>query len=290
MEIKKPFVFQADSAIVNEVYEKNKNYLIEYNTSVPKKYCVLYFSSNNIYFPNDETVFTDEIIKKDRFEWYSTRIQKGYKNIFLRDIKKQWYLTGINGEINTPEKLLAFLQKETEGYSVIALGSSAGGFASVIFGQLLNAEQIYTFNGQFEILSLLQKSTEDIDPILFRNRDNKTLLPFYDTLNFINNPEPIFYFYSNKSQWDVEQNQYVSGKAINTLAFNTNHHGIPFFKSNLPFLLNTTPSKLKALSKKTHWPIIFSLNTVGIVETFKEGLYLARLTLKRMFAGKTKKN
>src|SRR5882672_2149619 len=125
MEIKEPFVFQADSEIVNAVYREGSNYIIEYNKEVPQEYCILYFSSNNIYYPNEESVFNSHIKQKNRFEWYGTRINKGYKHIFLRDIKKQWYLKGVNAQIDSPDQLLHFLQKETKGYKVIALGSSS---------------------------------------------------------------------------------------------------------------------------------------------------------------------
>lgn len=54
MEIKDPFVFQVDAGIVNEVYTNQPNYLIAYNEQVPKEYCVVYFSSNDLYYPNND--------------------------------------------------------------------------------------------------------------------------------------------------------------------------------------------------------------------------------------------
>jgi len=49
------------------------------------------------------------------------------------------------------------LREESKRYSVITLGSSADGFAAVLYGQLLDAEIIYSFNGQFENNPLLKK-------------------------------------------------------------------------------------------------------------------------------------
>ena len=171
MEIKENYSFQVDSETVKKVYQDQDNYLIEYSEEVPKKYCIIYFSSNDIYYPNTENAFIEQLLGKNRFEWYKTRINYGHKHIFIRDIQKQWYLGGINSRIDTPEKLIAFLKNETKGYLVIAIGSSAGGFASIIYGQLLNAERIYSFNGQFEIRSILNSSTETIDPLIFRNKE-----------------------------------------------------------------------------------------------------------------------
>lgn len=267
MEIKATHVFQADSEAVNEVYNNQNNYLIEYNKEVPEEYCVLYFSSNDLYYPNNNVAFSESVIKKNRFEWYGNRIHDGYKHIFIRDIKKQWYLTGINGSINSPEKLLEFLKKETAGFKVIALGSSAGGFASVIYGQLLDAKHILTFNGQFEILSLLKSSTENIDPVIFRNQNNPVLLPYYDTINFIKKPASIFYFHSAQSQWDINQSKYVAHIELNKISFQTNNHGIPFLKSNLEVLLNMSDADLRNLSGKSFHPLFFSLKMVGFYKT-----------------------
>lgn len=138
MEIKDNYSFQVDSEIVKEAYQNQDNYLIEYSEEVPKDYCIIYFSSNDIYYPNTGIAFQEQLLSKNRFEWYKTRVNIGYKHIFIRDIQKQWYLGGINSQIDTPEKLFDFLKDETAGYRVIALGSSAGGFAAIIYGQLLS--------------------------------------------------------------------------------------------------------------------------------------------------------
>ncbi|TDO19027.1 hypothetical protein [Pedobacter duraquae] len=268
MELNADYVFQTDSEIVNRQYLTNQNYLIEYDRTVDPEYCVLYFSSNNIYFPNTSEAFTESIIDKGRYEWYGNRINKGFKHIFLRDIKKQWYLTGINNDIDDPEKLIAFLKAETQGYKIIAVGSSAGGFISTIIGQSLGAEQIYSFNGQSEILSLLAKpNASTVNPILFRNKDNSKLLPFFDVLNFITHPKSIFYFYSTASQWDIEQHAHLTNRAINVYAFKTSNHGIPFLKTNLPVILNLPEPDLLKLSGMVFHPILFSLKIVGLAQT-----------------------
>ncbi len=262
-------VFQADSKNIGEVYTKADNYLVEYDEMQLKKYCVLYFSSNNIYFPNTAEVFENSIIKKNKFEWYGTRINKAYKHIFLRDIKKQWYLTGINESVSNPDALLNFLRKETKGYKVITVGSSAGGFAAVLYGQLLKAELIYTFNGQFEINSLLKVSSEKTDPILFREQTNSYLRDYYDLRSFIKEPRSIHYFCSKNSTWDNEQYIHISKLPINTYHFKTNHHGIPFIKSILPVLLNAPITTLESYLGKKINPITFSVFVGGLDLTIK---------------------
>jgi hypothetical protein len=273
METVNPFVFQTDSQLVNDIYQNNPNYRIEYLDSLPNQICVIYFSSNDIYYPNTDKSFIYNIKEKDKYEWYGTRIPNAYKHIFLRDIKKQWYLSGINKDIYTPQMLLAFLQKETLGYSVILVGSSAGGFASVLYGSLLNAIKVYTFNGQFEINSLLKTSTPDIDPLIFRYASDENLRPFYDTKPFINNHTKIFYFHSSKSQWDMEQLDHMKDTGIHLISFITNHHGIPFLKCNIPPIFSLDSEKLLKLKNKKHHPLFFSIQQVGLIETVR-GLYL----------------
>jgi hypothetical protein len=112
MEKSYPLVFQTDSEIVNEYYSNSNNHLIEYDQSQSKEYCVIYSSSNDLYYPNTEIAFQESIIKKNRFEWYGNRITYAHKHIFLRDLKKQWYLSGINQNINSHEKLFSFLKKK----------------------------------------------------------------------------------------------------------------------------------------------------------------------------------
>ncbi len=283
MEIKENYSFQVDSETVKKVYQDQDNYLIEYSEEVPKKYCIIYFSSNDIYYPNTENAFIEQLLGKNRFEWYKTRINYGHKHIFIRDIQKQWYLGGINSRIDTPEKLIAFLKNETKGYLVIAIGSSAGGFASIIYGQLLNAERIYSFNGQFEIRSILNSSTETIDPLIFRNKENEKLKNWYDSRNFISNPSIIYYFQSARSTWDIEQFEYVKDIPINHIKFHTSNHGIPFLKTNLPFVINQSQSALFQMTEKILYPISFSFKSIGIYQTILSLATIFKFGLNKIY-------
>lgn len=267
-------VFQTDSDIVNQVYKENPNYLVEYTEGASssnldeEKYCILYFSSNDIYYPNTKEAFEKQLLNINRYEWFKQRVNVGSKHIFIRDIKKQWYLTGINAKVNSIEKLHALLREETEGYKLITLGSSAGGYAAVLFGSLLNAERILTFNGQFFLNDLFKKTTEAINPVLFREKDNKNINTYFSIKPFINNPEKVFYFYSDRSDWDINQYNHVSDLGIQLIPFRTSHHGIPFLKSNLKFVLNLNTNQLKRLVGKTQFPLLFSFKVEGVFSTF----------------------
>jgi hypothetical protein len=268
MDVEKPFVFQTDSDIVRKVYQENPNYLIEYSEDCPnQEYCTIYFCSHNIYYPNTEEIFKKRIVEKNFYEWYGTRIKKSYKHIFIRDIFKQWYLRGINSEINTPAKLFDFLIKETNGYKVIIVGCSAGGYASVLYGSLLQAEKVLAFSPQFTIATLLDSSSENIDPLIFRLKD-MPVAKYYDLNNFINPETDIYYFYPNKSKWDIEQFGHIRHfHNIHTITILTNHHGVPFPKACLPEILNYSKNRLNALTGNPHNFYMFSIHLVGFWKT-----------------------
>jgi hypothetical protein len=283
MEAVNNFVFQVDSPIVQNAYRDMPNYKIKIDPSGQKDLCVIYFASHYIYNPNEETAFKRDIVTKDKFEWYETTIKSAGKHLFLRDIQKQWYLTGINAHINNPDSLLAFLKTETAGFRVITVGSSAGGFAAILYGQQLGAEQIFSFNGQFEVNSQLETSSEAIDPVIFRNRQNTHLRKYYEITWAITNPEVIFYFYSINSAWDAQQASCVENKSINRIPFRTSHHGIPFLKNNLPVVLNMSPHELRVFSNKIQHPILFSVKLIGLTRTIAGLLKTLNIVLRKFF-------
>lgn len=261
--------FQADSYIVWNVYRNNPNYRIEYNENCSnKECCAIYFSSNDIYFPNDETIFKKRILEKDFYEWYENRIDKAYKHIFIRDIFKQWYLTGINAEIDSPEKLLEFLKKETEGKQIIAVGSSAGGYAAILYGIQLYAKRIIAFNAQFELESSLRQMNENIYPLVYRLSvtDRRK---YYDLKKIIDLDNPnIYYFHSAMSHWDIMEIKHINDcKNIHILRFKTEHHGIPFLKVALKKVLNSENIELNRYTEKLNHPVWFTIKMVGIVKT-----------------------
>lgn len=279
MEVKRPFVFQTDSEIVQKQYRENLNYLIEYSeNAIVGEYCTIYFCSNDIYYPNTEDIFRKRIVEEDFYEWYGTRVEKSHKHIFIRDIFKQWYLAGINSKIDTPAKLLEFLRHETKGFKIITIGSSAGGYAAILYGSLLNVCRVIAFNPQSELKSEMEKSNETKNPLLFRLKETP-LFKYFDLLDWINSQTDIYYFYSNKSVWDIEQCNHIKNRTgIHVISFSTAHHGIPFLKVCLSKVLNSDKDSLSRLSDKIHNPWFFSINMVGfrrvLIGTIKQ-LYKA---------------
>lgn len=276
-------IFQIDSDLVKKVYKENNNYLIEYDNHIKSKVCAIYFSSNDIYFPNTEDIFEERILKKNMYEWYKCRIQEAQKHIFIRDIFKQWYLKGINIHINNHEKLLDLLKRETNGYQLITIGSSAGGYAAILYGSLLNATRIIATNPQFEIYSLLDDSEERWNPLVFRLATNPQYNKLYDITPYLSINSTIYYFYSNQSLWDCKQyNKVKNNPCIKIISFKTSHHGIPFLKVALYKTINLSANELNKLALSTHSPILYTISKVGLWKTCIGLLNQIKSRLKRL--------
>ena len=186
-------------------------------------------------------------------------------------MNKQWYLSGINERINTPETLLSLLKSETEGFEIVTVGSSAGGYAAILYGILLRASQVFAFNAQFEINSLLD--TDEIrNPLVFRLKETSRR-KYYDLIPFIKEKQntSINYFVSVNSPWDRKQISHVNKEGaewyINIICFKTDHHGIPFPKAALQDVLNDTQSVLLEDSSNLNNPIFYSIGKIGFRKT-----------------------
>lgn len=222
------------SKIITEEYAKD-NYRIIYNLDCSKENCVIFFTSHSFYPNNTENEIEDYLVVKDRYEWVSisqNAVLRNYakKFIFVRDVYKQWYAKGINENINSVQKLAEFLLCETKGLNVTTCGSSAGGYAAVLFGHLIGAEKSLNFCGQFspELTSDdVQMFLESYQDVTENNsyRDISTLLKSSKT--------PVFYYYSAKSKMDIIQHEHVK-KVVGedcplffVTGINSSVHGMP---------------------------------------------------------------
>jgi len=132
---------------------------------------------------------------------------------------------------------------------------------------LLHAERTYCFNAQYEINSLLTDSDKKTNPLIFRNAGNPELRKYFDTKGFITHPERIYYFYSNKSNWDIEQHAHIKDLGINVISFNTNTHGPPVLKCSMSAVLSLSEQQLKGFVGKENKPFWFSCKLVGFPVT-----------------------
>jgi hypothetical protein len=290
MEKKNHLIFQVHSPeVLNEF--SNRNFLIEHDDpgNLEDNLCAIYFSSNEIYYPNTNLAFEDAIIKRDKYEWKRNKFTQAKKHIFLRDIRKQWYIGGINTELDSVLKLSEFLKKETEGYKVFTIGSSAGGYAAILYGSLLSANRVYAFNSQFNLNVIINKSNSFTDPILFEKREDSAFNCYFDLSNYLTSQTDYYYFQSSFSKIDLEQYNSITTSAkqkINIIRFKTSNHGFPFLRINIPYILSFKKSNLKLLANKTYHPILFSVRLIGVLPTlsFAFKALLNRYKKKRLEA------
>ena len=234
-------MFQIDSEIVRSVYNTYPNYKIVYDDTCKENVCAICFSSNGIYYPNTEENFRKRIVEKDFFEWYHTRV-KARKHIFVRDVFKHWYLEGINAEINSPEKMKEWQKSATKGYGVVTVGSSAGGYAAVLYGSLLNAKRVIAFNAQFNLWHLFNSSSANSNPLVVKYKNTERSL-FFDLKGMLQDSVNYYYFLSTGCYEDSQQYRKLFSspfppQSLSCLRFRTAHHGIPFLKVALTRVLN----------------------------------------------------
>ena len=176
-----PFPWNNSELLANE-YAKDNYKIIRTGNKTGR--AIIFCSGNGLYFPNTEAEFTGKIITNDRYEWENLandkRIMKYYELIiFIRDIYKQWYITGINSRINTVEKTANFLKDLTAGLEITTCGSSAGGYAAVLFAHFLKAERFFSLSGQFSITHQISSEA----PFVLMNASNSAVNKYYDISN-----------------------------------------------------------------------------------------------------------
>lgn len=138
---------------VNEVYNREKNFMIVDHANRKNK-AVIFFSSNSIFFPDDIKTFRKIIVRKDRYEWTTaiSHLKSFDKLIFVRDINKCWYERGISSNVKSLIQLSNFLSSETLNFSeVYYVGVSAGGYAALITGTLNDGTCIFAINPQLDV-------------------------------------------------------------------------------------------------------------------------------------------
>lgn len=99
-----------------------------------------FFSGNGLYYPNTISSFCKTVVEQNRYEWWNVGhseeiVKQAGKIIYVRDVYKQFYVKGINVEINCIDKLCELLKELTMGMRVVTCGNSAGGYIAVIVGQ-----------------------------------------------------------------------------------------------------------------------------------------------------------
>ena len=243
---------------------KQKNYILT-DTNSKSRRIMIFFSGNGLYYPNTKSVFYNKIQQNNYYEWINVaqapQIRQYYeKIIFIRDVFKQWYVTGINEKINTIDKLVEFLRALTDGYEITTCGNSAGGYMACLIGNFLKAKRMYDFSGQFVLYEELEGS-----PLLKANINNDRA-KYYSLLDYIKYPQNVYYFYPANCFNDIKQYRFIANKNINIFAFDRETHGTTVNGNIYPYLLTASDKKIKNMVLKYRNKVInadeFSTNFI----------------------------
>ncbi len=242
---------------IKKIYSRENYKVVDLNND--SNICLICFSSNGLYYPNTVEEFEKQIIIRDTYEWEniccSSRIMKyAQRIIFVRDIFKQWYVSGISENYNSIDRVYELLLNLTTEYDVVTLGGSSGGYAAVILGILLNAKKIYSFSGQFTIKNEIKDYF-----FLKKYQENERYAQYYELQKLLkkNNTIPIYYFYPANCKQDKEQFNYVKDISnIYSFAFKYSTHATTMYGCNFPYIITKSSEELHDLYERCKGDIL----------------------------------
>lgn len=232
--------------LVEKTYNCNPNYIIWDNpvkNQFEKDRCVVFFSSNSLYFPNDPAAFQKKVIEQNYYEWmHISRIKsvrRRFKRIiFLRDVYKQWYSLGINSQLSSMDSVIEMLRKETDGYRLTVCGSSSGGYAAIVVGNALDAEIIICNSPQFDLT---------IDKDYFANLLDADVTDIYINIRrqLIDSSDKIFCIIPSEAESDRKQLALIKDIGINRLYIQSTEHGKTIAALCYPHLLTMSFEEIR---------------------------------------------
>ncbi len=145
------------------------------------------------------------------FDFYNLfKENTSFNKLFLRDIKQNWYLNGLQNNTNNLKETIDLLKKlitHKKYKKVVSLGDSSGGFAAILFGNLLNFQKVIAFNPQTIISELHDK---DISITLGRmNTADRLYQKCLNLKNFIPFSTQVEIHYSQFSPIDTKHALFI---------------------------------------------------------------------------------
>ena len=243
-----------ETAPVTEIYRSRPNYKVINGKG--KGIAYIFFSGNGLYFPNTEESFQKTVIEGDRFEWENiakSLTGTAEKIIFVRDVYKRWYLSGINASLTDPDAVTELLRGICNGLSVvITAGNSAGAYMAIYAGIRLGATRVYAFNPQ---ISLHLVNPDDQTAVVrLKNTEKQKYFDIAPTV--FGSDVPVYLFYAAKNRDDVRHASLIrEAKNVRFFAFDEKIHGKTVLSVNYVPLLKRGDS-LDRLCRKLNGKIV----------------------------------
>jgi hypothetical protein len=109
---------------------------------------------------------------------------------FYIDIHQCWYQKGIHGFSTNVEETVVYLKKVIKPYKrVVFIGTSAGGYAAILFGSLLNVDKVVAF----------------VPQTIVKNHSAK-----FNDLKKVINKQTSYHVYGDSSVTDVNDLHHIS--------------------------------------------------------------------------------
>lgn len=149
--------------------------------------------------------------------------------LYIRDIKCRYYLLGLGEKTNDIKTTVEFIKDiySNKKYNkIISIGCSSGGYASILYGNLLGVNKIIAFSPQ----TIINKNKKMIGDNRFENTCNDIIKKIDDNNKIyldlnnidINIETDIYYAYYNKE--DKIQAENLKNNKIKLHPYNSNNH------------------------------------------------------------------
>ena len=85
------------------------------------------------------------------FEFFNLTRDLDLSRVYVRDLEQSWYhagLPGVSSGVRDTAEFLARVAKDSGAVRLVLVGNSMGGYASLLFGALLGADEVHAFSPQ----------------------------------------------------------------------------------------------------------------------------------------------
>lgn len=158
--------------------------------------------------------------------------------IFIKDRSKSWYFKGIHGfsiSVDDTVNKLTDIIKNIRYSTIITIGGSMGGYASILYGKLLHVDHIVSFCPQTFIDHKNRSKYNDnrwkdsIDSLHNYDMNNK----YYDlALLGLSDIEEIIVIYGDDDIMDKHHANRITGKNIKVTEYKGSHNVMKVMRDN----------------------------------------------------------
>lgn len=236
--------------MLNKCYASSDNFKERRNGS---RVLYIFFSSQGLWNRSDPATFENRVNRDDHYDFYNVTqteffARKKYDQLFVRDIYLSWYAYGISEKVPTQAALTDFLSEKASAYDeVVTVGSSAGGYAAILFGAKIGADRIFVFGPQNDLAGHLE-FYKNSDMYSYFDVNSGRVVP--DLTEIISSYKgKLYYFYADKAKVDLFQYSRVKD-ATNLIAFpiTSEEHGRTLLAENMMDVICSKDKKLMKLS------------------------------------------